>query len=130
MEVNPKKYLSIKEAAVAYRVSRTKIHRLVKKGAVRSTGDPRDDRITLVSVEDLDSRFHGETVMDMENAAAIEGIATVDRLSRMNAIRAGGAKAGVGSDSAEILREARAARSLDLEARSAGTANSVDGDGR
>ena len=130
MEVNPKKYLSIKEAAVAYRVSRTKIHRLVKKGAVRSTGDPRDDRITLVSVEDLDSRFHGETVMDMENAAAIEGIATVDRLSRMNAIRAGGAKAGGGSDSAEILREARAARSLDLEARSTGTANSVDGDGR
>ena len=69
MEVSPKKYLSIKEAAVAYKVSRTKIHRLVKSGAVRSSSDPRDDRITLVSVDDLDNRFHGETVMDMNSAA-------------------------------------------------------------
>lgn len=129
MEINPKKYLSIKEAAVAYRVSRTKIHRLVKSGAVRSTGDPRDDRITLVSVDDLDSRFHGETVMDINSAATLVGVATVDKLSRMNAIRAGGATAGVGSDSTEILREARAGRSSVLDARSAGMADSVDGDG-
>ena len=130
MEVSPKKYLSIKEAAVAYRVSRTKIHRLVKSGAVRSSSDPRDDRITLVSVDDLDSRFHGETVMDMNSAATLVGVATVDKLSRMNAIRAGGAAAGAGSDSTEILREARAGRSSELDARSAGTSHSVDGDGR
>lgn len=130
MEVNPKKYLSIKEAAVAYRVSRTKIHRLVKSGVVRSAGDPRDDRITLVSVDDLDSRFHGETVMDMNNAATLAGVATADKLNRMNAIRAGGAAAGVGSDSTEILREARAGRSSELGARSASTSHSVDGDDR
>ncbi len=130
MEVSPKKYLSIKEAAVAYRVSRTKIHRLVKKGAVRSTSDPRDDRITLVSVDDLESRFRGETVMDINNAATITGIATADRLNRMNAIRASGATAVVRSDSTEILREARAARSGELDMRSMGTTNALDGDGR
>ena len=129
MEINPKEYLSIKEAAVAYRVSRTKIHRLVKSGAVRSSSDPRDDRITLVSVDDLDSRFHGETVMDMNSAATLVGVATVDKLSRMNAIRAGGAAAGTGSDSTEILRAERESRSRELDARSAGMADSVDGDG-
>ena len=127
MEVSPKKYLSIKEASVAYRVSRTKIHRLVKSGAVRSTGDPRDDRKTLVSVDDLDSRFLGETVMDINNAATIAGIATAGRLNRMSAIRAGGASAGVGSDSTDLLREARAARSGELDARSVSTASSGDG---
>jgi hypothetical protein len=130
MEVSPKKYLSIKEAAVAYRVSRTKIHRLVKSGAVRSTGDPRDDRKTLVSVDDLDNRFHGETVMDMNSAATLVGVATADKLNKMNTIRASGAAAGAGSDSTEILREVRAARSRELDARSIGTANSTDGDGR
>ena len=127
MEASPKKYLSIKEAAVAYRVSRTKIHRLVKKGAVRSTSDPRDDRITFVSVDDLESRFRGETVMDINNAATIAGIATADRLNRMNAIRASVATAGVGSDSTDLLREARAARSGELDARSVSTASSGDG---
>ena len=130
MEASPKKYLSIKEAAVAYRVSRTKIHRLVKSGAVRSAGDPRDDRITLVNVDDLDSRFHGETVMDMNSASTLIGVATVDKLSRMNAIRADGAAAGTGGDSTEILRKARAGRSSELDARSTGMANSVGGDGR
>ena len=130
MEVSAKKYLSIKEAAVAYRVSRTKIHRLVKSGAVRSSSDPRDDRITLVSVDDLDSRFHGETVMDMNSAATLVGVATADKLNRMNAIRAGGAAAGIGSDSTEILREARADRSSELDVRSMGATHSVDGEDR
>ncbi|MYD51027.1 MAG: helix-turn-helix domain-containing protein [Dehalococcoidia bacterium] len=129
MEVNPKKYLSIKEAAVAYRVSRTKIHRLVKSGAVRSADDPRDDRITLVNVDDLDSRFHGETVMDMNSAATLVGVATADKLDRMTAIRTGG-RAGVGSDSTEILRAERESRSSELDARSAGAIHSEDGDGR
>ena len=130
MEVSPKKYLSIKEAAVAYRVSRTKIHRLVKSGAVHSASDPRDDRITLVSVDDLDSRFSGEIVMDTDSAATLVGIATADRMNRMDAIRAGGVAAGGGRDTTEILREARAARSGELSARSLGTANALDEDGR
>ena len=127
MEVSPKKYLSIKEASVAYRVSRTKIHRLVKSGAVRSAGDPRDDRKTLVSVDDLDSRFLGETIMDINNAATLAGIATADRLNRMNAIRASVTTASVGSDSTDLLREARAARRGELDARSVSTASSGDG---
>ncbi len=130
MEVSPKKYLSIKEASVAYRVSRTKIHRLVKSKAVGSAKDPRDDRITLVSVDDLDNRFHGETVMDMNSAATLVGVATADKLNKMNTIRASGAAAGAGSDSTKILREARAGRSSELAARSMRTANSADGDGR
>ena len=127
MEASPKKYLSIKEASVAYRVSRTKIHRLVKSGAVRSAGDPRDDRKTLVSVDDLESRFLGETVMDINNAATLAGIATADRLNRMNAIRASVTTASVGSDSTDLLREARAARRGELDARSVSTASSGDG---
>ena len=127
MEASPKKYLSIKEASVAYRVSRTKIHRLVKSGAVRSAGDPRDDRKTLVSVDDLDSRFLGETIMDINNAATLAGIATADRLNRMNAIRASVTTASVGSDSTDLLREARAARRGELDARSVSTASSGDG---
>ena len=130
MEVSPKKYLSIKEAAVAYRVSRTKIHRLVKSGAVHSSSDPRDDRITLVSVDDLDSRFRGETVMDMNSAATLVGVATADKLNRMNAIRASGAVASVGSDSTELLREARAVRSSELGARSTDATQFLDGAGR
>ena len=121
MEGFSKKYLSIKEASVAYEVSRTKIHRLVKSGAVRSANDPRDDRITLVSIDDLDSRFRGDTVMDM-NSVAYTGVATAEKLNRMNAIRAGGAAAGVGSDSTEILRVEREARSRELGARSIGAA--------
>ena len=128
MEVSPKKYLSIKEAAVAYRVSRTKIHRLVKSGAVRSADDPRDDRITLVSVDDLDSRFRGETVMEMNSATTLVGVATADKLNRMNAIRTGGTT--VGSNSTEILREARAGRSSELDVRSMGTTHSADEDSR
>lgn len=120
MEGSSRKYLSIKEASVAYEVSRTKIHRLVKSGVVRSSSDPRDDRITLVSVDDLDSRFHGETVMDMNNAATLAGVATADKLNRMNAIRAGGGVAGGGSDSTEILRAQREARSRELDMRSTG----------
>ena len=130
MEIGSKKYLSIKEAAVAYRVSRTKIHRLVKSGAVRSSSDPRDDRITLVNVDDLDGRFSGETAMDMNVAGTLAGVATADRLNRMNAIRAGGATAGLASDSTEILRAERAARSGALDARSMGAVNSVGEDGR
>ena len=129
MEVSHHKYLSIKAAAVAYRVSRTKIHRLVKSGVVRSSSDPRDDRITLVSVDDLDSRFHGETVMDMNSAATLVGVATADKLNRMNAIRSRDAVAGVGSDSTEILREARAGRSRELGARSTGDTHTDDEEG-
>ena len=69
---------------------------------------PRDDRITLVSVDDLDSRFHGETVMDMNSAATLVGVATADKLKqdeRHPCKRRGGWRTG--SDSTEILREAR-----------------------
>ena len=123
MEGNSGKYLSIKEASVAYEVSRTKIHRLVKSGAVRSSRDPRDDRITLVRVDDLDSRFRGDTVMDM-NSAAYTGVATADRLNRMNAIRASGSVAG--SDSTDILRAQRETRSRELDMRSAGSDAAAD----
>ena len=125
MEGNSGKYLSIKEASVAYEVSRTKIHRLVKSGAVRSSRDPRDDRITLVRVDDLDSRFRGDTVMDTYSAA-YTGVATADRLNRMNAIRASGSVAGTGSDSTDILRAQREARSRELDMRSAGSDAAAD----
>ena len=55
----PKKYKTIREAAVEYRVSRSKVHRLVKKGVVRTTRDPRDQRATMVDMDDL-SKVFGE----------------------------------------------------------------------
>ena len=111
MEIESTKYLSIREASVAYEVSRTKIHRLVRNGVVRAAKDPRDDRVTLVNIEDLDTRFHGENVMEIRDTANVVGIATASKLDRMNGIRERSAVYGVGSDSTEILREQREARS-------------------
>jgi hypothetical protein len=130
MEVDSNKYLSIREASVAYQVSRTKIHRLVKNGVIRAANDPRDDRITLVSIEDLDTRFHGENVMEIGSTASVVGIATTNKLDRMNAIRETTTTYGVGSDSTEMLREEREIRSGELDRRSTSVEDANQEDGR
>ena len=45
-------FLTIKEAAVRYQVSRAKLHRLVRAGRVHSEKDPRDERATLLRTEE------------------------------------------------------------------------------
>lgn len=126
MEVDASKYGSIKEAAVAYQVSRTKIHRLVKSGVVRATKDPRDERVTLVNFDDLDTRFLGENAMEMMSMANIVGIATVEKLNTMTAIRERSAAYGLCGDSTEILRRERDTRSRELDGRSVGGPDSVN----
>ena len=126
MEVDASKYGSIKEAAVAYQVSRTKIHRLVKSGVVRATKDPRDERVTLVNFDDLDTRFLGENAMEMMSMANIIGIATVEKLNTMTAIRERSAAHGLCGDSTEILRRERDTRSRELDGRSVGVPDSVN----
>ena len=126
MEVDPSKYRSIKEAAVAYQVSRTKIHRLVKSGVVRATKDPRDERVTLVNLDDLDTRFLGENAMEMMSMANVVGIATVEKLNTMTAIRERSAAYGIRSDSTEMLRQERDMRSRELDIRSMDEADVVN----
>ena len=46
-------YMTIREASATYSVSRTKVHRLIGVGRLRATKDPRDERVTLIPVEDL-----------------------------------------------------------------------------
>lgn len=126
MEVDVSKYRSIKEAAVAYQVSRTKIHRLVKSGVVRATKDPRDERVTLVNLDDLDTRFLGENTMEMMSMANVVGIATMEKLNTMTAIRERSAAYGIRSDSTEILRQERDTRSRELDIRSMDEADVVN----
>lgn len=126
MEVDVSKYRSIKEAAVAYQVSRTKIHRLVKSGVVRATKDPRDERVTLVNIDDLDTRFLGENTMEMMSMANVVGIATMEKLNTMTAIRERSAAYGIRSDSTEILRQERDTRSRELDIRSMDEADVVN----
>lgn len=126
MEVDVSKYRSIKEAAVAYQVSRTKIHRLVKSGVVRATKDPRDERVTLVNLDDLDTRFLGENAMEMMSMANVVGIATMEKLNTMTAIRERSAAYGIRSDSTEILRQERDTRSRELDIRSMDEADVVN----
>ena len=126
MEVDVSKYRSIKEAAVAYQVSRTKIHRLVKSGVVRATKDPRDERVTLVNLDDLDTRFLGENAMEMMSMANVVGIATMEKLNTMTAIRERSAVYGIRSDSTEILRQERDTRSRELDIRSMDEADVVN----
>lgn len=126
MEVDVSKYRSIKEAAVAYQVSRTKIHRLVKSGVVRATKDPRDERVTLVNLDDLDTRFLGENAMEMMSMANVVGIATMEKLNTMTVIRERSAAYGIRSDSTEILRQERDTRSRELDIRSMDEADVVN----
>ena len=116
-------YLTIKEAAVRYEVSRAKLHRLVRSGRVETEKDPRDERATLLRVEDLEEIFRfpldepGTTGAKTSTGATMyadrnrRGTLTAEGRARIDAVRArverGG---GVVGDSVDIIREARTER--------------------
>ena len=109
-------YMIIKEAAVRYGVSRTKLHRLVKQGRLRTSKDPRDERVTLLSTEDVESAlgFSGEEGNDMAYIDSTEnaGRLTPELLARMEALRERiTARGEFSQDSVEIIREEREKRS-------------------
>ena len=127
--------MMIKEAATAYRVSRAKLHRLVKQGRLEATVDPRDERVKLLRKEELDSLF----LTDIEGGNEVRyyteepvGRITAEMAARMDAIRERIAARGIKvRDSAEIIREEREKRSrhlyevalgIDLEAEEEGSA--------
>ena len=111
--------MTIKEAAVAYEVSRGKVHRMIRRGSLRTAKDPRDQRATLVRVEDLESefRFPMDEVEDVTetgeemNAYRDAGEITTELRARVEAIRTRvAARYGVSGDSVEIVREEREKR--------------------
>lgn len=58
--------MSVKEAAARYDVSRAKLHRLVQLGRLNTEKDPRDERVTLLRGDELESlfRFPSEDVQE------------------------------------------------------------------
>ena len=127
MEYQPqkKKYLNIKEASVLYEVSRAKLHRLIRSGRLHTETDPRDERATLLSAEELETLFQVRREDDMDTSTYVTsgglgmnygaGRLTADARARVDALRmrvSGGRR--VAGDSVDILREAREHRSAQL----------------
>ena len=115
-----KGFLSIKEAAVQYDVSRAKVHRLIRAGQLRARKDPRDRRVTLLLQDELDRLFDipEDTTRDDMNYETTEttGRLTSEMRARVDALR-GRMAARVGAhvvDSAAIIRAERERRSVEL----------------
>jgi len=112
-EYRPKQ-MSIREASLAYGVSRMKVTRLIQKGAVRADIDPRDDRVTLVNVSDLDAIFQ-QAGVDAASSRPGGGSMTSEIVAKMDEIRTRiEREAGVVADSTDTIREEREKRTLDL----------------
>ena len=116
-------YLKIKEAAVRYQVSRAKLHRLIRGGRVHAERDPRDERATLLKIEDLDAlfRFPIEEVEPMSyetdniDETKATGRLTAELRARIDGLRTRIEREGeIGFDSAAIIREERDRRSREL----------------
>ena len=116
--------MNIKEAAVRYQVSRAKLHRLVKQERLGTARDPRDERATLLKMEDLEKlfRFPAEEVDTVSNdrnragEAAAAGRLTAELRARMDALRwriSGGET--LARDSAVIIRDERENRSRKID---------------
>ena len=113
-------FLSIKEAAVQYAVSRAKVHRLIRAGELRARKDPRDRRVTLLLQDELDRLFDiaDDTTRDDMDYETIEttGRLTSEMRARVDALR-GRMAARVGShaaDSTAIVRAERERRTTEL----------------
>ena len=118
-------FLSIKEAAVQYDVSRAKVHRLIRAGQLRARKDPRDRRVTLLLQDELDRLFDiaEHTTRDDMNyeTTGIVTTKTTGRLTsgmraRVDALRGRMAARGTARafDSTAIIRAERERRSVEL----------------
>lgn len=116
------KFMSIREASAVYEVSRAKLHRLIKTGRLRSERNPRDERVSLLSTEELEAlfRIQGEEGREMrygnnESMGAEAGRLTAELRANVDALRGRvSAEKNLG-DSAEIIREEREKRSRQLD---------------
>ena len=116
-------YLSVKEAAVCYEVSRAKIHRLIQLGRLGTAKDPRDERVTLLRSDELESLFgfpHEEAremryETETEGGEIIAGRLTEETCARMDAVRMRiAARYAVQGDSVEIIRQGRERRTRQI----------------
>ena len=116
--------MMIKEAATVYRVSRAKLHRLVQTGRLRTSKDPRDERVTLLRTEDVDAlfRFPQDEASEMVYTTGIGdsaescGRVTAELAARMDAVRVRVARDGrVSGDSVDIIREERDRRAREID---------------
>ena len=117
-------FLSIKEAAVQYSVSRAKVHRLIRAGQLRARKDPRDRRVTLLLQDELDRLFDipEDTTRDNMNYETTKtaGRLTSEMRARVDALRGrmaarGTARGTAGMvDSAAIIRAERERRTVEL----------------
>ena len=119
-----KGYLSVKEAAVHYEVSRAKLHRLIQFGRLQTEKDPRDERVTLLRAEELEALFRFPSEEDVEemsydtrttNDGEVAGRLTAELRAKVDALRkrAAGGRTLAG-ESAAIIREERERRGRQL----------------
>jgi hypothetical protein len=116
-------FLTVKEAAVRYQVSRAKLHRLVQGGRVHSEKDPRDERATLLRTEDLEGFFgfprEGAGAMLYDTVAdgrdIVAGRLTAEACARMDAVRTRiAAKHAVRGNIVETIRAEREKRTAQI----------------
>ena len=96
-----------------------KLHRLVSLGCLHSSKDPRDERVTLLRLEELESlfMFPVEKGPDMDYEAQktetgqTPGRLTAELLAEINVFRVRVSRGRKLSDSTEIIREGREQRS-------------------
>ncbi|MCI0438165.1 MAG: helix-turn-helix domain-containing protein [Chloroflexi bacterium] len=117
-------YINVKQAAERYGVSRAKLHRLIKKGRLRASRDPRDERATLLRIEDLDEIFvpsdltkgSDGMVSDLGSDKHIAPGLTPELCEKMDELRLRISRGGkLSSDSAELIRRERAKRTRQLQ---------------
>ena len=112
-------FLSIKEAAVQYAVSRAKVHRLIRAGELRARKDPRDRRVTLLLQDELDRLFDiaEDTTRDDMDYETIEttGRLTSEMRARVDALRGRMAARGGShvTDSTAMVRAERERRTTE-----------------
>ena len=113
----PAGYLNIRDAALKYEVSRSKLHRLVRSGQLHGLADPRDGRATLLSSAELESLFSipretdlnadAETLVTAKGATG-SGYLTPEARARIDALRLRATEGmRLSTDSADIVREAQ-----------------------
>ena len=113
-------YMNVKEAARRFDVSRAKLHRLISLGQLQTRNDPRDERVTLLRIEDLEALFRfpieRENQTSIADASESSGHLTADSCARMDALRIH-AFAGqpLPDDSTNIIRKEREKRCLQIE---------------
>ena len=132
-------YINIKEASVRYEVSRAKLHRLIQRGRLQTTKDPRDERLTLLRADELKALFSFPAEKE-ENEVSYttannkerreEGTLTAELCARMDGFR----KRVFGDevladDSVTIIREAREKRTAQIEAALSGRYDDEEGQG-